>query len=223
MDQKCRLNKTEITDIKNRLEDFVLNDKDIDLEGIKYKIQDEITKNLQKLYYEKCEITDERKQWLEKTGHEDSRYIAYHCYHYPEDVKEKYDTDCFIYNSHKPCSSVNSVCINTIDYQFYYYFDNTFSKEKVECFENVYAKYYDDFQKRKEKYNKIMEEMIIVLNSLKTATAVLDKFGFINSINKYINNLLLQQAKPISCMTKAVENSVDNYLSQRKELDEAEK
>lgn len=223
MDSKCRLNKTEITDIKNLLEDFVLNDKDIDLEGIKYKIQDEITKNLQKLFYEKCEITDERKQWLEKTEHQDSRYINYHSYYYSEDVKEKYDTDSFIYNSHKPCSSINSVCINTIDYNFYHYFDKIFNKEKVECFENVYDKYYDDFQKRKEKYNKIMEEMIIVLNSLKTATAVLDKFGFIDSINKYINNLLLQQAKPISCMTKAVENSVDNYLSQRKELDEAKK
>lgn len=220
MDSKCRLNKTEITDIKNLLEDFVLNDKDIDLEGIKYKIQDEITKNLQKLYYEKIELTDKLTEWLNKTGHGDSRYIDY--YHYG--INCKYDLiESFMYNSHKSQINIEHACISTIDYQCYNYFDNNFGKEKIECFEKVYDKYYDDFQKRKEKYNKIMEEMIIVLNSLKTATAILEKFGFIDSVNKYINNLLLQQAKPISCMTKAVENSVDNYIKQRKELDEVKK
>ena len=65
--------------------------------------------------------------------------------------------------------------------------------------------------------------MIIVLNTLKTAQNVLDKFGFIESINRYINTLLSEQAKPISCMTQAVENSVDNYLKRRKELDEDKK
>lgn len=217
MDSKCRLNKTEITDIKNLLEDFVLSDKNIDLYNIKYKIKEEIEKDLQKLYNEKLELTDELMVWLNKTNHSDSRYINY--YHYG--INHKYDlTESFMYNSHKSQINIESACINTIDYNCYHYFDDNFGKEKIECFEKIYDKYYDDFQKRKEKYNKIMEEMIIVLNSLKTATAVLEKFGFIDSINKYINNLLLQQAKPISCMTQAVENSVDNYLSQRKKLDE---
>lgn len=216
MDQKGRLNKKEFIEIKRLLENYIDEDKNVQIHDTTYKLQEELTKNMQETY-EKCMNIDENiKKWLEDHGCNDTNYIQYSDCEYDE---RKYNTildNRFVYN-------YTQVYIKTYGYSLKWYFINAYKKELTECFNSTIEKYYDDINNRIDLYKKIMQDMVIVLNSLKTANAILEKFGFIDSINKYINNLLMEQAKPISCMTQAVENSVDNYLSQRKALDEENK
>lgn len=226
MDSKNRFSKKERTEIRRLLENFILNDPDISLDTKLYKIKDECSKEIHKLFKEKMNITPEIMKWIESYGFDDTNTVSYNIYsskidHNYNNSNKNFDfnrvngytTDCGIY----------SVYLTSYFYALYSKFTDLYREDIIKTFEKVYDKHYDDFCKARDKYNKILEEMIIVFDSCKNANQALEKFGFIDSINKYINQLLLENVKPISLCTKAVENSVDNYIKQRKALDEEEK
>ena len=160
-------------------------------------------------------ISEDIKKWFENHGAIDTQYIYY--------------SDCTDYGyrdyitQYEKLGDLSSVNIKIYSYNFRWFFISRFKEELRNTYNEFFKENLPILDAKFEKFNNIIKEMVIVLNSLKTAQNVLDKFGFIESINKYINTLLTQQAKPISCMTQAVENSVDNYIKQRKELDEAKK
>lgn len=215
MDSKCRLNKSEMQEVKRLLENFVEQDPSIKYKTCFYELQDKLTKKIQKLYEEKMEIFEDIKKWFEKHGAVDTQYI-----HYSECTDYGYRD----YETHfEKLGDLSQVNIKTYAYNFRWYFISKFKEELRNTYNEFFKENLPILDAKLEKFNNIMKEMVIVLNSLKTAQNVLDKFGFIDSINKYINTLLSEQAKPISCMTQAVENSVDNYLNQRKNLDEDKK
>lgn len=226
MDSKNRFSKSERKEIRRLLENFILSDPNICLDKRLYEIKDECTKEIHKLFIEKMNITHEIQKWIESYGFNDTNTVSYNMYyssvdhaynnnnkHFSFEHVDDYDTGRTIY----------SVYLTSYFYALYNKFTDLYGKEIIETFENVYDKHYEDFCKAREKYNKILEEMIIVFDSCKNANQALEKFGFIDSINKYINKLLLENVKPISLCTKSVENSVDNYIKARKALDEAEK
>lgn len=222
MDSKCKLNKSEMIRVTQLLDNFILDDPKINLFAIQSKVKEELTEKLQKDFEEKLQITPEIKTWLENHDIIDVQNIYYsdrsYSYHHKYDNNPfRVETDC-ICGENTNCILIKSYC-----YQFGHYYTNHYFTDALKIFEEVYDKYIKDFNEKLEVYIKTKKEMIIVLNTLKTAQNVLDKFGFIESINRYINTLLSEQAKPISCMTQAVENSVDNYLKRRKELDEDKK
>lgn len=223
MDQKCRLNKTELQEVKRLLENFVENDETIQFKNYAYKMTDLITKKMQKLFDEEF-LNKNVLDWFKHVNIGGvTSYIYYNGWKLNNAKTRKYDSADLYFDEGNIRNNLQSIMINNHLYGLTDIFEEKCGKEIIEIFEEVYDEHLPKLQKRIEKYENIMKEMVIVLNGLKTAQNILDKFGFIDSINKYINNLLSQQAKPISCMTKAVENSVDNYLSQRKELDEAKK
>lgn len=217
MDSKCRLNKTEMLEIKRMLESFVESDPTIQINKIKETINEKMTKEVQKIFDKYIEITPEIKAFFYKHSINDTQcfYIS-NCF--------KYSNEDFSMPSSKYTNNYDflNVYVKVYEYKLgWRVMDNSdFRTEVIKTFAEVCKDDWKNLIQAAEKYNKIITDMIIVLNSLKTAQAVLDKFGFIESINKYINNLLLQQAKPISCMTQAVEKSVDNYLNSRKSVDE---
>lgn len=226
MDSKNHFSKKERTEIRRLLENFILNDPDINLDTRLYKITDECSKEIHKLFKEKMNITPEIMKWIESYGFNDTNTVSYNIFtpkldhNYDNHNKNfdfnrvsNYTTDCGIY----------SVYLTSYFYALYSKFTDLYREDIIKTFEKVYDKHYDDFCKARDKYNKILEEMIIVFDSCKNANQALEKFGFIDSINKYINKLLLENVKPISLCTKAVENSVDNYIKARKALDEEEK
>lgn len=215
MDSKCRLNKSEMQEVKRLLENFVEEDPSIKYKACFYVLQDKLTEKIQKLFDEKMEISEDIKNWFEKHGANDTQYIFYSdCTNYGQrDYNTQYDK----------LGDLSSINIKTFSYNFRWPFISQFKEELHNTYNEFFKENLPILDAKLEKFNNIIKEMVIVLNGLKTAQNVLDKFGFIESINKYINTLLAQQAKPISCMTQAVENSVDNYLKQRKELDEDKK
>ena len=215
MDSKCRLNKSEMQEVKRLLENFVEQDPSIKYESCFYDLRNKLSEKIQKLYEEKMEISEDIKKWFENHGANDTQYIYY--------------SDCTDYGhrdyttQYEKLGDLSDVNIKTYAYSFRWFFIYQFKEELRNTYNEFFKENLPILNAKLEKFNNIIKEMVIVLNSLKTAQNVLDKFGFIESINKYINTLLSQQAKPISCMTQAVENSVDNYLKQRKELDEDKK
>lgn len=226
MDSKNRFSKKERTEIRRLLENFILNDPDINLDTRLSEIRDECSKEIHKLFKEKMNITPEIMKWIENYGFNDTNTVSYNMYspkivhNYNNSNKNfnfnrvsDYTIDCGIY----------SVYLTSYFYSLYSKFTDLYREDIIKTFEKVYDKHYEDFCKARDKYNKILEEMIIVFDSCKNANQALEKFGFIDSINKYINQLLLENVKPISLCTKAVENSVDNYIKTRKALDEEEK
>lgn len=222
MDNKCRLNKSEMIRITELLDGFILQDPNINLFAIKEKIKKELTEKLQKHFEEVMKITPEIKTWLEARELDDVTNIFYSSRSYA--YKHKYENDSFSVNTnYMQGENVNTITIKSYAYYLGNRYDDKYFPDIINIFESVYDKYYNEFDEKHKLYLKTKRELCIVLNSLKTAQNVLDKFGFIESINKYINTLLSSQAKPISCMTQAVENSVDNYLNQRKMLDEDKK
>lgn len=222
MDNKCRLNKSEMIRITELLDGFILQDPNINLFEIKEKIKNELTEKLQKHFEEVMEITPEIKTWLNDSQLDDVTNIYYSSKSYS--YKHKYENDSFSVNTnYMQGENVNIITIKSYAYYLGNKYEDNHFQGILDIFEGVYDKYYDEFMEKYKLYLKTKRELCIVLNSLKTAQNVLDKFGFIESINKYINTLLSEQAKPISCMTQAVENSVDNYLNQRKMLDEDKK
>lgn len=222
MDSKYRLNKSEMIRITELLDGFILQDPNINLFAIKTKMKDELVKRLQEDFEKVMEITPEIKAWLDARTLDDISNIYYRDKSYS--YKHKYDNTAF----HIDTNYMHGECVNTITIKSYTYelgsaYTYNYFQNVLDIFESVYDKYYKEFNDKYKLYLKTKKELCIVLNSLKTAQNVLDKFGFIENINKYINTLLSEQAKPISCMTQAVENSVDNYLNQRKALDEDKK
>ena len=226
MDSKNRFSKSERKEIRRLLENFILSDPDIRLDARIYDIKEECTKEIHKLFIEKMKITPEIQKWIESYGFNDTNTVSYNTYvpgmdhaynnnnkYFSFERVDNYDTD----------HSVYSVYLTSYFFSLYTKFTDLYRKEIVETFESVYDKHYEDFCQAREKYNKILEEMIIVFDNCKNANQALEKFGFIDSINKYINKLLLENVKPISLCTKSVENSVDNYIKARKALDEEEK
>ena len=228
MDSKNRFSKKERTEIRRLLENFILSDQNIRLDARLNVIREECSKEIHKLFIEKMNITPEILKWIESYGFNDTNTVSYNMYvpglnhaynnnskHFSfERVEDYYNTTG---------NSVYSVYLTSHFYALYSKFTDLYRTEIVKTFETVYDKYYNDFCQARDKYNKILEEMIIVFDSCKNANQVLEKFGFIDSVNKYINKLLLENVKPISLCTKSVENSVDNYIKQRKALDEEEK
>lgn len=226
MDSKNRFNKTERTEIRRLLENFILNDPDIQLDTRLYNIKEECTKEIHKLFIEKMNITPEIQKWIDNYGFNDTNTVSYHVFvsgkdHIYDTNSKNFDFNCI--DNHNTSNAVYYVYLTSYFYPLYSKFTDLFNKEIVETFENVYDKHYEDFCKARDKYNKILEEMIIVFDSCKNANQALEKFGFIDSINKYINKLLLENVKPISLCTKSVENSVDNYIKARKALDDEKK
>lgn len=220
MDQKCRLNKTELQEIKRLLENFVENDETIQFRKYSYDITEKITKRIQNLFEEEF-LNKNILNWFKQYNiNGATSHIYYNGWRLNHDKNRKYDTSDLWFDVGHIHDNLQKVIINNYLYGLDNIFEEKCAEKIITAFEEVYDEHLPELQKRIEKYENIMKEMVIVLNGLKTAQNILDKFGFIDSINKYINNLLSQQAKPISCMTKAVENSVDNYLSQRKKLDE---
>ena len=222
MDSKCRLNKSEMIRITELLDGFILQDKNINLFEIKEKIKNELQEKLQKHFEEVMKITPEIKTWLETRQLDDVTNIYYSNKSYS--YKHKYDNDTFyIDTNYMHGENVNTITIKSYAYYLGNRYDDKYFQSILDIFESVYDKYYNEFDEKYKLYLKTKRELCIVLNSLKTAQSILDKFGFIENINKYINTLLSEQAKPISCMTQAVENSVDNYIKRRKALDETKK
>ena len=222
MDSKCRLNKSEMIRITELLDGFILQDPNINLFEIKDKMKKELTEKIQKHFEEVMQITPEIKSWLDDRDLIDLTNIYYSDKSYS--YKHKYESDFFnIKTNYMHGENVSVITLRAYAYHLGYKYVDKYFQDILNIFESIYDKYYKEFEEKLNIYLKTKKEMIIVLNTLKTAQNVLDKFGFIESINKYINTLLAEQAKPISCMTQAVENSVDNYLKQRKVLDEAKK
>ena len=207
-------------EITRMLENFVESDPTIKINEKKEIIKDKITKEMQKIYDEFIQITPAFKEFFEKHCLNDAQtiYIENYFKYSNEDFSLPYSNFTNNYN-------FLNIYFNAYIYKLGWSFtDRVENRQKIiDTFAKVCKEDWKNLIDATEKYNKIIKEMIIILNSLKTAQNILDKFGFIESINRYINTLLAQQAKPISCMTQAVENSVDNYLKQRKELDEDKK
>lgn len=226
MDSKNRFSKSERKEIRRLLENFILSDPDIRLDARLYDIREECTKEIHKLFIEKMNITPEIQKWIESYGFNDTNTVSYNVYapglNHAYNNNNKYFSFDRV-NNYNTNSNVYSVYLTSYFYALYSKFTDLYRDDIVKAFESVYDKHYEDFCQAREKYNKILEEMIIVFDSCKNANQALEKFGFIDSINKYINQLLLENVKPISLCTKAVENSVDNYIKQRKTLDEGEK
>lgn len=226
MDSKNHFSKKERTEIRRLLENFILSDSDIRLDARLSEIREECSKEIHKLFIEKMNITPEIQKWIESYGFIDTNTVSYNMYspgldHAYNNNNKYFDFERVDgYNTGTP---IYTVYLTSYFYGLYSKFTDLYRKEIVQTFENVYDKYYEDFCQAREKYNKILEEMIIVFDSCKNANQALEKFGFIDSINKYINKLLLENVKPISLCTKSVENSVDNYIKSRKALDEEEK
>lgn len=231
MDSKNHFSKSERKEIRRLLENFILSDPDIRLDTRLYEITEECTKEIHKLFIEKMKITPEIQKWIESYGFNDTNTVSYNMYtpglnhvynnsnkHFSFERVDNYDNGTYNAGNH-----IYTVYLTSYFYGLYSKFTDIYRNEIVQTFESVYDKYYEDFCQAREKYNKILEEMIIVFDSCKNANQALEKFGFIDSINKYINKLLLENVKPISLCTKSVENSVDNYIKSRKALDEAEK
>lgn len=226
MDSKNHFSKSERKEIRRLLENFILSDPDIDLDTKLYNIKDECTKEIHKLFIEKMNITPEIQKWIESYGFNDTNTVSYNMYSPGLDHAYNNNTKDFHFDRVDYSNfggTVYSVYLISYFYPIYTRFTDSFRNEIVETFERVYDKYYKDFDQARNKYNKILKEMIIVFDSCKNANQALEKFGFIDSINKYINKLLLENVKPISLCTKSVENSVDNYIKRRKELDEDKK
>ncbi len=222
MDNKCRLNKSEMVRITDLLDGFILQDPNINLFEIKNKMKQEITEKIQKHFEEVMQITPEIKKWLDDKNLNDVINIYYSSKSYL--FKHKYeDGQFYIDTNYMHGENVNTITIKSYTYYLGNSYDSKYFQNILDIFESIYDKYFEEFTEKYNVYLKTKRELCIVLNSLKTAQNILDKFGFIESINKYINTLLSEQAKPISCMTQAVENSVDNYLNQRKKLDEDKK
>lgn len=226
MNSKNQFSKTERKEIRRLLENFILSDPDIRLDARIYDIREECTKEINKLFIEKMNITPEIQKWIESYGFNDTNTVSYNMYAPGLDHAYNNNTKHFSFervDNYNTGNSVYCVYFTSYFYALYSKFTDLFRNEIVETFESVYDKYYEDFCQAREKYNKILEEMIIVFDNCKNANQALEKFGFIDSINKYINKLLLENVKPISLCTKSVENSVDNYIKSRKALDEGEK
>lgn len=226
MNSKNQFSKTERKEIRRLLENFILSDPDIRLDARIYDIREECTKEINKLFIEKMNITPEIQKWIESYGFNDTNTVSYNMYR--PGLKHTYNNNDKHFNfehvdDYNTGNSVYSVYLTSYFYALYSKFIDLYFSEINETFEKVYDKYYEDFCQAREKYNKILEEMIIVFDNCKNANQALEKFGFIDSINKYINKLLLENVKPISLCTKSVENSVDNYIKARKALDEEEK
>lgn len=226
MNSKNQFSKSERKEIRRLLENFILSDPDIRLDAKLYDIKEECTKEIHKLFIEKMNITPEFQRWVENYGFNDTNTVSYNMYapnlehaynnnnkHFSFDRVDEYNTGNTVY----------TVYLTSYFYGIYAKFIDLYNNEIIKTFEKVYDKHYEDFCKSRDKYNKILEEMIIVFDNCKNANQALEKFGFIDSINKYINKLLLENVKPISLCTKSVENSVDNYIKARKALDESKK
>ena len=226
MDSKNRFSKTERKEIRRLLENFILSDQDIRLDARLYEIKEECSKEIHKLFKEKMNITTDIQKWIDSYGFNDTNTVSYNMYVSGLDHAYNNNSKHFAFkrvNDYNTSSTIYSVYLTSYFYPLYIKFTDLYKEDIVKTFENVYDKHYEDFCQARDKYNKILEEMIIVFDSCKNANQVLEKFGFIDSINKYINQLLLENVKPISLCTKAVENSVDNYIKTRKTLDEAKK
>lgn len=226
MDSKNHFSKAERKEIRRLLENFILSDPSIQLDVRVNEIKEECTKEIHKLFAEKIKITSDIKEWIESYGFSDTNTVSYHMY--ASGLNHAYDTNTknFSFERVESCdtgSTVYAVYLTSYFYALYCKFTDLFKKDIIETFEKVYDKHYKDFCQARDKYYNILEEMVIVFDSCKNANQALEKFGFIDSVNKYINKLLLENVKPISLCTKAVENSVDNYIKQRKELDEDKK
>lgn len=226
MNSKNQFSKTERKEIRRLLENFILSDPDIQLDKRINDIRVECTKEMNNLFVEKMNITPEIQKWIDEFEFNDTNTVSYNMYSPGIKHAYNYDTKHFSFDRvdyNNTDRTVYSVYLTSYFYALYSKFTDLFRNEIVETFEKVYDKHYEDFCQAREKYNKILEEMIIVFDSCKNANQALEKFGFIDSINKYINKLLLENVKPISLCTKSVENSVDNYIKARKALDEGEK
>lgn len=226
MDSKNRFSKSERKEIRRLLENFILSDPDICLDKRINDIKEECTKEIHKLFVDKMNITSDIKKWIEGYGYNDTNTVSYHMY--VSGINHAYDNNSKNFSfervdEYNKDNSVYLVYLTSYFYALYSKFTDLFREDIIKTFESVYDKHYEDFCKARDKYNKILEEMIIVFDSCKNANQALNTFGYIDSINKYINKLLLENVKPISLCTKSVENSVNNYIKQRKALDEAEK
>lgn len=226
MDSKNRFNKSERKEIIRLLENFILSDPDIQLDTRLCNIKEECTKEIHKLFKEKMNITPEIQKWIDNYGFNDTNTVSYNTY--VPGMDHAYNNNNKHFNFERVINyntghTVYSVYLTSYFYPLYSKFIDLYRENIVKTFESVYDKHYEEFCQAREKYNKILEEMIIVFDSCKNANQALEKFGFIDSINKYINKLLQENVKPISLCTKAVENSVDNYIKARKALDEGEK
>lgn len=226
MDNKNRFSKSERKEIRRLLENFILSDPDIRLDARLYEIKEECSKEIHKLFIEKMNITPEIQKWIDSYGFNDTNTVSYNMYtpglnHAYNNNKKHFDFERV--SDYNTSGTIYSVYLTSYFYPPYVKFTDLYREDIIKTFESVYDKYYEDFNQARDKYNKIFGDMIIVLNSCKNANQALEKFGFIDSINKYINQLLLENVKPISLCTKAVENSVDNYIKSRKTLDEAKK
>lgn len=226
MNSKNQFSKSERKEIRRLLENFILSDPDIRLDARIYDIKEECTKEINKLFIEKMNIAPEIQKWVESYGFNDTNTVCYHIYVPGVNHTYYYNNKNFNFErvgEYDTGNTVYSVYLTSYFYALYSKFTDLFNEEIVKTFEKVYDKHYESFCKARDKYNKILVEMIIVFDSCKNANQALEKFGFIDSINKYINKLLLENVKPISLCTKSVENSVDNYIKARKALDEGEK
>lgn len=226
MDSKNRFSKSERKEIRRLLENFILNDPNIKLDTRLYEITEECTKEIHKLFIEKMNITPEIQKWIESYGFSDTNTVSYNMYAHGLDHTYNNNAKNFEFmrvGDYNSSHHIYTVYLTSYFYALYSKFIDLYREDIVKTFESVYDKHYEDFCQARNAYNKILEEMIIVFNSCKNANQALEKFGFIDSINKYINQLLLENIKPISLCTKSVENSVDNYIKQRKALDEEEK
>lgn len=218
MDRNLNLNKAEMQEIKRLLENFVESDPTIQLRDICCKVNKECKDELQKLFNEKMGITNDIISWCDKYDICDSNYV-YYSDHYGVDHKYDRHRAFTVDNVGFNLEDCNRILINTRIYCLGYRFTDANHEEIVKTYEKIYDKYYEEFEKHKQKFQNIIKEMLIVLSTLKKANKVLEKFGFIESINNYLNILMVKEAKPISLCTQAVENSVDNYLEARKLLD----
>ena len=226
MNSKNQFNQAERKEFRRLLENFILSDLDIRLDARIYEIKEECTKEINKLFIEKMNITPEIEKWINEFGFNDTNTVCYRVYKSGLILNYDNNTKNFEFeqvDSKHPGSHIYSVYLTSYFYALYSTFTDLYKEDIVKTFEKVYDKHYEDFCQARDKYNKILKEMIIVFDSCKNANQALEKFGFIDSINKYINQLLLENVKPISLCTKAVENSVDNYIKARKALDERKK
>lgn len=226
MDNKNRFSKSERKEIRRLLENFILSDPDISLSTRLYNITEECTKEIHKLFIDKMNITPDIQKWIESYGFNDTNTVSYNMY--VSGLDHAYNNNAKNFEYERVGESnlshhIYTVYLTSYFYNLYLKFTDLYREDIIKTFETVYDKHYNDFCQARDKYNKILEEMIIVFDSCKNANQALEKFGFIDSINKYINQLLLENVKPISLCTKAVENSVDNYIKARKTLDEAKK
>lgn len=221
MDSKCRLNKTELKIVHDYLCKFVESDPLVSLHDLLYQMSEEIRTNMQKTFDEKMEITEDIKNYFEKYGINDCNYIYYSMKTYQ--YHHNYEGRFFDPQLPIAVENVNSIIIKTYTYVLKNKFEDKYAETIIKVFEDVYDKYVKTYEDRYKTYLQVVKEMDIVLNSCKNAQEILNKFGYIETVNKYINQLLSANVKPISCMTKAVENSVDNYIKRRKALDEAKK